>query len=99
MIELAEVIRDLRAELEAAIVAGVGERLRLELGPIELEVNVTVERSREAGSKVRFWVAEAGVHAGSDSTGTQRITLTLTPRVGEGAAEVYVSGNALPGEA
>jgi len=57
------VIRDLRDELERAIAAGEGEQLRFELGPIELEATVAVERSDGASGKVRFWVAEGGLHA------------------------------------
>jgi len=63
VIELASVIRDLRDELERAIAAGEGEQLRFELGPIELEATVAVERSDGASGKVRFWVAEGGLHA------------------------------------
>ena len=60
MIELAEVIRGLREELQRAIAAGEGEALRFELGPIELEVSVAVQASAQAGAKVRFWVVELG---------------------------------------
>ena len=98
MIELANVIRDLREELQRAIVAGVGEALRFELGPVELEVTLAVERSGEAGGKVRFWVVEAGVERRGESTDTQRIKLVLTPRLGEGVQSAFVGGEALPGE-
>jgi hypothetical protein len=76
MIELASVVRDLRGELEQAVAAGEDEALRFELGPIELEVAVAVERSAGGGGKVRFWVAELGADGRSDTTRTQRITLT-----------------------
>jgi len=98
MIELASVIRDLRDELERAIVAGAGEALRFELGPVELEVALAVERSGEAGGKVRFWVVEVGGERGWESTDTQRIKLVLTPRLGEGLQSAYVGGAAVSGE-
>lgn len=44
MIELADVIADLRDELDAARRRGTGEDLRFELGPVELEVSVAVQK-------------------------------------------------------
>jgi hypothetical protein len=98
VIELASVIRDLRAELQYAVAAADGEALRFELGPIELEVAVAVERSAKAGGKLRFWVVEAHADGELDATRTQRIKLALTPRLADGAATPYVFGNAMPGE-
>jgi Trypsin-co-occurring domain 2 len=60
MIELAEVIGELRPELQEAINAGEGEQLRFELGPVELEPTVAVEKGGGGGVKVRFWVLELG---------------------------------------
>ena len=60
MIELAEVIGELRRELQEAINAGEGEQLRFELGPVELEATVAVEKGGGGGVKVRFWVLELG---------------------------------------
>lgn len=98
MIELASVISDLRDELERAIVAGDGEELRFELGPIELEVTVAVERSGDGTGKVRFWVLELGVEQRRDTTDTQRIKLSLMPRLGAQKQNAYVSGQTGPGE-
>ncbi|MGW1373439.1 trypco2 family protein [Streptomyces sp. NPDC002446] len=96
MIELAHVIRDLREELERAVVAAEGEALRFELGTIELEVSVAVERTGHVGAKVRFWVLESGADATVGSTSTQRLTLALKPtRSGE---PPFVSGSAVPHE-
>lgn len=98
MIELAAVIRDLRAELAAAVVAADGAPLQFELGPIELEVSVAVERSASAGARVRFWVMDASGEGRAGSTGTQRIKLSLTPRLNPGGGTPKVSGAAVPGE-
>jgi hypothetical protein len=97
-IGLADVIRDLRAELEAAIVAGDGAALRFELGPVELEVSVAVEHSVSGGAKVKFWVVEAGADGKVGSTGTQRVKLSLTPKMAVDGASPLVSGQAMPGE-
>lgn len=98
MIELASVIRDLRTELEAAVAAADGSALRFELGPIELEVSLAVERSATAGAKLRFFVVEANSDGKAGSTGTQRVKLTLTPSLSPGGRSPYVSGTALTGE-
>jgi Trypsin-co-occurring domain 2 len=60
MIELAEVIGELRRELQAAMNDGEGEQLRFELGPVELEATVAVEKGGGGRAKVRFWVIELG---------------------------------------
>lgn len=83
MIELASVIRDLREELQRAAGAAEGESLRFELGPIELEMSVALERSAKGGAKVRFLVVESGAEAAVAATRTQRITLTLQPTLTE----------------
>ena len=98
MIELANVISDLRGELEIAVAAGVGEALQFELGPIELEVSVALERTAGAGAKVRFWVVELGADAKADKNSAQKVKLTLTPRLSATGAAPYVAGAAVPGE-
>ncbi|MGP3922777.1 trypco2 family protein [Streptomyces sp. 8N616] len=94
MIELATVIRELREELERAIVAAEGEALRFELGSIELELSVALERAGQAGAKVRFWVVESGADATVSATSTQRITLALQPTLTGANNSPYVSGTA-----
>jgi len=59
-LELAAVVRQLRAELNEAMAGAEGERLRFELGPVELSLTVTVGREAAPGAKIRFWVVEAG---------------------------------------
>jgi hypothetical protein len=98
MIELANVIMDLRDELGRAISAGEGEALRFELGPIELEVSVAIEAGAQAGAKVRFWVVELGAQGNVDHTSAQRIKLILTPRLSPGGTSPLVSGDAAPQE-
>ena len=94
MIELADVIRDLRAELQRAIDAGHDQPLRFGLGDIELEVTVAVERTGGGEAKVRFWVVELGGDASATATSTQRIKLTLSPLLGPTGARPLVSGPA-----
>lgn len=79
MIELAEVISELRSELDRARTSGTDDGLRFELGPIDLEVTVGLEKKGGAGAKVRFYVIELGGEGELTSTTTQRIRLTLKP--------------------
>src|SRR5215213_5267246 len=107
MIELADVISELRVELNRARSAAAGSELRFGLGPVELEVTVALEREGTAGGKVRFWVVELGADGKIASTSTQRIKLTLTPTLGvpsedaahpaASAVSVYVHGAAVAG--
>jgi hypothetical protein len=94
VIELASVIKDLRAELQAAIDAGKDEALRFELGPIELEVTVAVERTAGGGGKVRFWVVELGADRKKDAANTQRIKLSLTPKLAGTRRTPQIAGDA-----
>ena len=88
MIELAEVISELRAELDRARIAAEGAALRFGLGPVELEVTVALNREGKTGGKVKFWVAEVGAEGKLSSTSTQRIKLTLNPTwVGDAEAQ------------
>ncbi|MGW2824949.1 trypco2 family protein [Streptomyces sp. NPDC001443] len=98
MIELASVIKDLRDELESAIRSADGELLQFELGTIELEVSVQLERRSSNGAKVRFWVVEAGAEAGAGRSGTQLVKLTLQPRLVGSDRTPMVAGRAAPDE-
>lgn len=107
MIELAELVAQLRAELDEARRAGANEDLRFELGPVELEVSVAVTRAGEAGAKIRFWVVEFGAEGSVSSASSHRFKLTLQPRLTAESAESepemsfglpYVSGQQEPGE-
>ena len=92
MLELAEVITELRAELQRAMDAGVDERLRFGLGPVELEATVGLEKGGGGGAKVRFWVLELGGDARATQSTTQRIKLTLEPKLAASGAKPWVSG-------
>jgi Trypsin-co-occurring domain 2 len=78
-VELASVIRQLRAELNEALADAEGERLRFELGPVQVSLSVTVGRDATPGAKVRFWVIEAGADARLSREAVQEINLVLTP--------------------
>lgn len=103
--DLTSVIRQLRAELNEALAGAEGERLRFELGPVEVALTVTVGREASPGAKVRFWVVEAGADARLSRESVQEIKLVLTPvdtqaPVGPGgkAAAPLITGAAIEKE-
>jgi hypothetical protein len=79
-LELTSVLRQLRTELSEVMDESEGERLRFELGPVELSLTVTVSREVTPGAKIRFWVIEAGTDAAISRESAQLIKLVLSPR-------------------
>ncbi|WP_206307018.1 trypco2 family protein [Streptomyces sp. F001] len=99
MIELAELIEELRRELTAARTAAQGEDLYFEVGPVELEAAVVVERSATAGGKIRFWVVETGADGRMADSVTHRVKLTLDPRTRSGGGRApWVGDDQAEGE-
>jgi hypothetical protein len=102
VIELADMVRELRTQLTAALTDGDGEVLRFELGPVEVEASIAVTREAGADAKVRLWVVEAGANGRYEQAETQRVTLTLTPRAvradGSMPQTVLIAGDEVDGE-
>jgi hypothetical protein len=84
-IPLTEWLNSLRAELSEAQQAGVGNELRLQVEKLELEVEVASARDLGAKTGVKFWVVEAGVDGRTKWGRTQRLKLTLAPRLADGS--------------
>ncbi|NLU68340.1 trypco2 family protein [Streptomyces sp. HNM0574] len=101
MIELSDMIRELRRELNAAMADGEGDAVRFALGTAEIEATVAVDREAGADGRVRFWVLEAGGSGKETASRTQRITLTLEPRTvaADGTtATALIAGDEVDGE-
>ena len=98
MIELSEMIRELRREFTAALAEGDGERVRFELGPVEVEASVTVSKEAGGDARLRFLIVESGAAAKMAHAETQRITFTLQPRVADSGASVLISGDDVANE-
>ena len=92
VVELVELISDLRDELTRAVAAAACEGASIRTRASPVEVTVIVNKEAKPGAKVRFWVVEAGVDSSLSHTSTQKITLTLRPADSEGPA--YVAGEA-----
>ena len=97
-VELAQMISQLRQELSSVMREGVGEDLRFELGPVELELTVVVSKEAGPNAKVRFWVIELGADGKVASQATQRIKLTLDPRQRGVTGRPVISGSEQAGE-
>lgn len=93
MIELAEMIAQLRGELAAAMAVAEDEELRFELGPVQIEAEFTVQRSASADGRIRFWAVEAGASGQQTNSATHRVTLSLEPRVRGTGQRPWVSGD------
>ena len=91
-IGLKEAIEALRSELSESIIAAAADELRFEVGEINLQFQVEVERTLEATSSIKFWVMEArgkGKHA---SSSTHTITIPLKPVSGADRSPVLTGG-------
>jgi hypothetical protein len=98
-VELADLIGHLRGELSRAMWASEVKELRFEPGPIELELTVGVQKDTGKDGKVRFWVFDLAAAAKHSSMVTQRIKLTLSPRLGDDPDRtVLIAGESLPDE-
>ncbi|MFH8973556.1 trypco2 family protein [Streptomyces sp. NPDC017890] len=101
MIELADMVRELRDQLNCALAgAGTGP-IRFELGPVEIEATVAIDRAGGAAGKVNFWVVEANSDVSVASNRTHRVTLTLQPTLvtPDGThRHVLISGDEADGE-
>jgi hypothetical protein len=76
-IELADAVQAVRDELITAAGRSSGQDVAFEVGDIELEFSVELRKEDKGGVKVRAWVVEAGVDAGTGSTRTHRVAVTL----------------------
>jgi hypothetical protein len=78
-IGLKETIGELRAELSDSILAAGNEKLRFEVGTINLEFQVEVEHAAEGSSEIKFWVVELGAKGTHTSTKTHTVRIELKP--------------------
>ncbi len=76
---LANVIAALRSELTEAMGQAKDQALKFEVGEINLEFHVEVDREIGAEGKIRFWVVELGADGKLSSASTQTIQVKLTP--------------------
>lgn len=83
---LADAVRALRSELATAMQEGRDEALRFELGPVEMEFLLEVQRETGGEAGVKFWVVNLGGKSSVTRGSTHRVTLTLAPKDAAGRA-------------
>ena len=76
---LADTIAAVRRELSLAQTAGRGQPVQFRTGPVELEFDVVVTRTRGGEGGVQIWVLTLGGKLGREHATTQRIKVTLQP--------------------
>lgn len=78
---------------------GEGKELRFKAETVELELTVAVEKAREQGLKVRFWVLDTQADRRRTAGVTQVIRLTMRPVLGLSPEQAaLIGGTGLEGE-
>ena len=80
-IGLADFLRGLRAEIEAAVVEGSKSDVRFKPGPIDVELQIQAERKGGANAKVEFKVFGTGATLGANGDLKSGRTQTLKMRL------------------
>lgn len=65
---LKETLEALRIEISESILVSEGKEIRFEMGEIELEMQVVIEKSKNGTGGVKFWVVEMGGGEGFDNS-------------------------------
>jgi hypothetical protein len=76
---LADTIAAVRRELSSAQTEGQGQPIQFRTGPVELEFDVAVTRTRGGEGGVQIWVLTLGGKLERGRATTQRIKVTLQP--------------------
>jgi hypothetical protein len=84
-IPFAEWLDSLRTELSEAQRSTRHDQIRLHIDQIELELEVVSTRDVGGKAGVKFWVVEAGAESRIQWGRTQRIKLSVTPRLADGS--------------
>ena len=83
-LELAEMIKQLRAELTTAAEEGQDKDVRFTVEDIELELDITVEQQAKANVAAKFYVLTSKVEASKTGKATQKLKIKLKPTTGNG---------------
>jgi hypothetical protein len=75
---LKETLEALRIEISESILLSEGKEIRFEMGEIELEMQVVIEKSKESKGGVKFWVVEMGCGMAAKDSITHKIKISFT---------------------
>jgi hypothetical protein len=85
-IELKEALEALRLELSESILVSEGKQVRFKVPEIEMEFQVTIEKSADAKAAAKFWVMEVGAGAAVKSSTTHKLKIKLEPIYQDGTS-------------
>jgi len=97
VLTLADLIFQLRGDLNLAAWQGEGKNPKFVVGPIELEVSVVVDSSRSGNVAAKLVLVDVSAGGKQASQVTHRIKLTLEP-IGPDGKSSKISGLSMPGE-
>lgn len=89
---LSDLLKSLRDDLEATRDAGTGSDFALEIGTVELEVEVVAGTDRDAKLGAGWWVLTAEASGKLSNARTQRLRLQLQPVDRNTGKPAHVSG-------
>lgn len=95
-VDLADAVRVVREQLDAARVTGAGESTRFEVGGVEIEFAVEVTKDARAEGGVRLGVVSFGAAGGVSAASTHRVRLTLSPTRDGAPLEIHGHAAELP---
>jgi hypothetical protein len=89
---LSKFLQELRKELQRSMeIAKQEPALAFEMTKLDVELQVTAERSVDGSGKVKFWVIEAGAGGKIGDKSVQTIKMSLQPIVHGAPTNVRVS--------
>jgi len=93
---LSQFLQELRKELQRSMEAAKQEpALSFEMTKLEVELQVTAERTTDGSGKVKFWVIEAGAGGKVGDKTVQTIKMALQPIVNGAATNPRVSSGTI----
>ena len=92
MVELGRFVNALRAQLAALDADRPEEGVVFETGPVEISLDLATEIDGTMKGGLKFLVFSAEAEAGARRTRTQRMTLTLHPRLAGRDGPLLVEG-------
>ena len=78
-IPLADMLIELRGELDKAQREGDGKHLRFRVESIDLELQITASTSGEMGGGIKFWVVNGDAKGKIEEGAVQKLHLKLNP--------------------
>lgn len=83
-IRLADALKALRSELAQAALEAEGQPVRLHVETVNLDLQVSVTDSLEAGGGVKFWVVSADAKATGSTAVTHTVSLQMKAEKADG---------------